>query len=132
MSNTFRGEVSVSLGGEDVALCLTMGALAQLMSAWGLERNADVMARLLGPVVRFVGDDGQEIAVPQGPSLADFPHIASALTQGKISADQFAALGPMDGTRVMAALGLAVAAAFASDAEKKSPASAATEMSVSH
>jgi hypothetical protein len=35
MANTHRGEIDVELGGQTYVLCLTLGALAELESAYG-------------------------------------------------------------------------------------------------
>ena len=45
MANAHRGEISAELGGETRTLCLTLGALAELESAFGVGGLAGLAAR---------------------------------------------------------------------------------------
>lgn len=65
--NSVRGEVLVSLAGQPRCLCLTLGALAQLETAFGLTCWSDLGLRLTRPssedlkiVLRALLDGGGE------------------------------------------------------------------------
>jgi hypothetical protein len=70
LANGVRGEVLVSLGGQTRCLCLTLGALAQLETAFGLNAWSDLGERLVRPssvdlkiVLRALLDGGGEAEV---------------------------------------------------------------------
>lgn len=48
MVNRHRGEVAAKLDGRDWTLCLTLGALAQLESAFEADNLSDLIARFSG------------------------------------------------------------------------------------
>ncbi len=45
MANTHRGEIDAVLGGRSYTLCLTLGALAELESAFGVDDLVALAAR---------------------------------------------------------------------------------------
>ena len=46
MANSHRGEIAVRLGGRDFTLCLTLGALAEIEAAFGVDGLDALGARL--------------------------------------------------------------------------------------
>ena len=49
MSNSIRGEVQVTLGGDEFTLCLTLGALADIESGLGVKNLHEMDERLNRP-----------------------------------------------------------------------------------
>ncbi len=49
MTNKIRGEVPVTLGGEEFTLCLTLGALADIESGLGVKNLSEMDERLAQP-----------------------------------------------------------------------------------
>lgn len=45
MANSIRGEVEINLGGKSYPLCLTLGALAELETAFGSDNLVEVIER---------------------------------------------------------------------------------------
>ncbi|MGB3626540.1 MAG: GTA-gp10 family protein [Henriciella sp.] len=44
--NGVRGETAISIGGREISLCLTLGALAEIETAFGCTSLAELQARL--------------------------------------------------------------------------------------
>lgn len=101
MPNRRRGEVAVTIGGERYGLCLTLGALAELETAFGVDDLAALgerfaqgrlgardCVRLLGAALRGGGqllDDDAVAALPIG-SLSELIGVLAdllALTFGE-------------------------------------------------
>ncbi len=92
MANRRRGEVPLVLGGAHYTLCLTLGALAELEDAFGVEdlgalaaRFADGrpssrdLLRLLAAALRGGGHDLDDAAVAALPLAGGLPAVAAAL-----------------------------------------------------
>lgn len=46
--NGVRGEAAISIGGHEITLCLTLGALAEIETAFGCASLAELQVRLRG------------------------------------------------------------------------------------
>ena len=92
MANRRRGEVALELGEERYTLCLTLGALAELEDAFGIEGLAALgerfaqasltgrdVVRLLAIALRGGGHDLDEGAVAALPLAGGIEPIATAL-----------------------------------------------------
>ena len=127
LANEHRGEVTAEIDGRVVTFRLDMGALGALMTAFGTDRNTEVFARLMGPVVEIDTPDAGRIQTFQGPSLADFPLIAWALSGQAIELQRLRAMSPPEGSAILVAIARAVALAMepiAGAPEKKSESAA--------
>ncbi len=94
-ANRRRGEVGAELDGRDFTLCLTLGALAELEDACGVEDIGALVARLAGgklsarDVVRVIGaglrgagnavTDEQVMAMRAADGAAGFVRIVAEL-----------------------------------------------------
>ena len=94
MPNRRRGEVGLELGGERYTLCLTLGALAELEDAFGVEDLQALAARfaegrlsgrdlikLLGVALRGGGSDLRDAEVAALPLQAGLEPVVAALTE---------------------------------------------------
>lgn len=95
MANARRGEITADIGGETFVLCLTLGALAELEEAFGVEDlaalgerfargrlSAGDMIRLLGAGIRGGGrqmSDREIAALPIGQGLENLASIVARL-----------------------------------------------------
>lgn len=134
LANKYRGDVTHEIDGRLVTFRVDMGALGALMTAFETDFNTEVMARLMGRPIIHTREDGTAVQTFQGPSLADFPIIASALCGGAVSVQRFAQMSPPEGQAVLAVIAHAVVQAMdpgSPDAEKKSDA-ALTATAASH
>jgi Phage tail tube protein, GTA-gp10 len=46
MANRYRGEIAATLDGRELTLCLTLGALAELETAFGVDTLSQLLARI--------------------------------------------------------------------------------------
>ncbi|MBY0382568.1 MAG: gene transfer agent family protein [Xanthobacteraceae bacterium] len=95
MANRYRGEIDAELGGERRTLVLTLGALAELESAFGAEDlmalaerfgsgrlSAGDLIRIIGAGLRGAGaciTDGEVAAMKIPGGAADYVRIAADL-----------------------------------------------------
>lgn len=95
MANARRGEVAVSLGGRRMTLCLTLGALAEIETAFGVDGLAGLGARfetgrlsardlvsVLGAAARGGGErttDEEIAALPVAGGLDAYARAVAAL-----------------------------------------------------
>lgn len=92
MINPRRGEVAATIGGERYRLCLTLGSLAELEHAFGVEDlsalagrfsqgrlAADDLVRLLGAGLRGGGHGIGDDEVRAMPVAGSLPEIARAI-----------------------------------------------------
>lgn len=103
MGNPYRGEVSLDLDGRRLALRLTLGALAELETAFGAEGLAALghrlgegrlaardLLRLLGPLARGGGAHESDAELAAHLGAQDLPAVVGAI------ADCFAAAMPRE------------------------------------
>lgn len=121
MPNRFRGEISAHLGGRSWTLVLTLGALAELETAFECRSIADLLARfaadrlsaadmiiLLGAGLRGAGNDvsNDQVAMMTAPGgIAGFAAVAADLLSAAFGDPDFEAeaglaVGPSDGPSV--------------------------------
>ncbi|ALA18301.1 MULTISPECIES: gene transfer agent family protein [unclassified Chelatococcus] len=95
MANLRRGEITAEIGGETFVLCLTLGALAELEDAFGVEDLAGLgerfargrlsagdMIRLISAAIRGGGramSDREVAALPIGQGLENLAAIIARL-----------------------------------------------------
>ena len=104
MTNAARGESTLTLGGADYTLCLTLGALAEIEEALGIESINEIGKRLekprardlvavLGALIRGGGGSltNEELAALPLDLEALSPAIGGALTGGASTSKKKAA-----------------------------------------
>jgi Phage tail tube protein, GTA-gp10 len=92
MGNPYRGEAVLQLGETSITLRLTLGALAELEAAFGVEGLAALgqrlsggtlaakdLIRLLGPLARAGGTRLGDAELAARVNAADLPHVVEAL-----------------------------------------------------
>jgi hypothetical protein len=113
MANRYRGEIDAELGGKRYVLCLTLGALAELESAFGASDLIELTARfetgrlsardliviiasgLRGGGAKLSNEDVAGLSIPDG--LHGYVRIAAALlaaTFGSGADEDTAAIPP--------------------------------------
>lgn len=118
--NALRGESAVVINGRQVVFCLTLGALADLATAFGTRNNGQLFARLQGEFTEIVNERGEKTVAASGPSMADLPAIVAALSNRSVSMDEARGLAIGEFQKIMTAVARAVVAAFPEPGEKKS------------
>ena len=112
MANRHRGEISAELGGATHALCLTLGALAELEDAYGAAGLAGLAARFEGGAVsardltRIIGaglrgagakisdDEVAKLSHPAG--LPGYARIAASLLAATFGGETLEAQTPQN------------------------------------
>lgn len=105
LPNKYAGEAAATINGRDVKFVLSLGALAQICTAFDTDDNQEIFARL-------IGKGGM-------PSFRDLPVIVEACTDGAIDAEVYKSLGPTDLPILYTALRDAIAVAFPAAVEGK-------------
>ena len=93
MANRRRGEIAATVAGRSYTLCLTMGSLAELEDAFGVDDLSELgrrfgsgrlssrdLIRILGAGLRGAGEAIGDDAVRDWPGSA-LPEIAAAVTE---------------------------------------------------
>lgn len=103
MANRRRGEVAATIAGTRYTLCLTLGSLAELETAFGVEDlgalaarfgsgrlAASDLVRILGAGLRGAGHpvgDDEVGAIPVAQNLADIARAVADLLEATFGAD---------------------------------------------
>ena len=104
MPNLRRGEITADLGGRTLTLCLTLGALAEIEGAFGIDGLAALAARfeggklsardlivILGAAARGAGEkisDAEIAALPLADGLDGHVHAVVALMRATFGATE--------------------------------------------
>lgn len=90
--NPVRGDVSIEIGGDTRALCLTLGALAELEATFGCESLSDLQLRLKRLSAGELGTVLQ-ILLRAGGSLDDIDSVRPGDAARAVAEAFHAALG---------------------------------------